>query len=295
MREVDRGGKSESEKRAGKDEAKGSGKLKPKAKKKPKRKRPSGRGAAQEARERAAGLIPSPNVGVIASDPLKAQIVAVAIRRLYSPSEYAREADVPIGIASYAFKVLREKGILELVEAVPIRGSTIKHMYRATEAAFISDADWGELADALQPGMAGTTLQDFNGRVVQAMMTGHFFEREDACLYWAPRDLDEIAWKEQVEIIKWCIEASKQLEVDTVNRRANGKSEGSFHTTFGITSFLSPTDSEFKKYRAKGKPEEKTKAKRKAPKRKAQRKAKGSPVKAKGAAKSKGKGKGGKA
>lgn len=247
----------------------------PKGKGKPERGKASARLTAKEARERAARIIPSENFKVIAEDPLKAQIVAVALQRLYSPSEYSRESGVELNIASYAFKVLWEKGILELVKEEKVRGATIKHMYRATEAAIVSDADWGELAEALRPLFTGTILQDFSARVAQAIETGHLYSLDDFCLYWAPRDLDEIAWREQVEINHWCIEESERLEVDTVNRRANGESKGGIHTTFAIASFPSPTHDEFKKHQAK--------AKRKAPK----AKAKGSPVKAKG------KGKGG--
>lgn len=262
----------------------GTPKAKPKgkAKGKPQQKRRSNRSTTQKARERAAGLIPNPNFKIIASDPLKAQIVAVALQRLYSPSEYAREADVDLRIASYAFKVLREKGVLELVEAVPVRGSTIKHMYRATEAALVSNADWGDLSEALRPVFTGTILQDFSARVTQAIDTGDLFSRDDFCLYWAPRDLDEIAWKEQVEIYNWCIEESERLEEDTVNRRANGEDDGkSFHTTFAIAAFPSPTHEEFKKH------QEKAKGKRKG----SRAKPKG---KTKGTAKPKGKGRRGK-
>ena len=274
--------------------AEGGRKTQPKAKVKPKREYPSYQGTTKEARERAAGLIPSRNFAIIASDPLKAQIVAVALQRPYSPSEYARESGVSLQVASYAFKVLREKGILELVEESKVRG-TIKHMYRATEAAIVSNADWGDLGEALRPVFTGTILQDFSARVTQAIETGHLFSRDDFCLYWAPRDLDEIAWREQVEIYKWCIEESERLEVDTVNRRANGEDEGSFHTTFAIAAFPSPTHSEFKKHKGKGKGKRQGQGKTK-------RNPKGSAAKAKGAGEPIGasrgkwvKGKGGKA
>jgi DNA-binding transcriptional ArsR family regulator len=239
------------------------GKAKPKAKGKPGPKRRSNRDATQKARERAAGLVPNPNFKVIASDPLKAQIVAVALQRPYSPSEYAREAGVDLRIASYAFKVLREKGVLELVKEEKVRGATLKHMYRATEAALVSNTDWGDLSEALRPVFTGTILQDFSARVTHAIETGHLFSRDDFCLYWAPADLDEIAWKEQVEIYNWCIEASKQLVVETTNRRADGESEGSFHATFAIAAFPSPTHDEIKKHAAKGKRKDRGKGKAK--------------------------------
>jgi hypothetical protein len=256
---VTAGGNKGSRERDGQGAAKGSrkakskGKAKPKAKAKgkPKPKRRSNRSTTQKARERAAGLVPNPNFKTIASDPLKAQIVAVALQRLYSPSEYAREANVDLRIASYAFKILREKGVLELVETVPVRGATLKHMYRATEAALVSNTDWGELSEALRPVFTGTILQDFSARVTQAIDTGDLFSRDDFCLYWAPGDYDEIAWKEQVEIYNWCIEEFKRLACDTVSRRANGESEGSFHATFAIAAFPSPTHEEFKKHQAR--------------------------------------------
>jgi DNA-binding transcriptional ArsR family regulator len=276
---------TESGGRKSKRTAKSGGKAKPKEKGKRKREYPSYQGTTEEARKRAASLIPSRNFAIIASDPLKAQIVAVALQRPYSPSEYARESGVSLQVASYAFKVLREKGILELVEEPRVRG-TIKHMYRATEAAIVSNADWGDLGEALRPVFTGTILQDFSARVTQAIETGHLFSRDDFCLYWVPRDLDEIAWREQVEIYSWCIEESERLEADTVNRRANGEGDGgSFHTTFAIAAFPSPTHSEFKKHKTK-----KGRGKRKAPKEKAKAKAK-----TKGTAKAERGGKGGKA
>lgn len=272
-----------------------------KPKGKAKRKRSSSRGTTKEARKRAAGIIPSPNFAVIAGDPLKAQIVAVALQRLYSPSEYAKEAGLDVNVASYAFKVLKDKGIIELVETIKVRGATIKHMYRATQAALVSDADWGELAEALRPLFTGTIIQDFNTRTTQAIETGHLFSRDDFCLYWAPADLDEIAWKEQAELANWFIEASKQLVVETANRRANGEGEGGSHVTVAIAAFPSPTHAEYmefeKKHKAKG-----GKGKRKAPKGKAKAKdagggkAKGTAGKGRGRSKAtKGKGKGGKA
>lgn len=258
--------------------SKGKGKAKRKAKAKPKRKSPSYRGTTRKARDRAKGLI-DPSLHVVVKDELRIQILSIAIQRAISPREFADEANIALNVASYHFRVLREHGFLEIVDEVKVRGA-VRHMHIATKSGFISDADWGEVAQQLRPGVAGAILQDFNNRVSQSIDTGHMFTRDDACLYWAPRDLDEIAYLEQVEIIKWCIEASEQLEVDTVNRRANGEDDGnSFHVTFAVAGFPSPTHSEVKAREREKKKLAKHKRKRKPPKAKAKR-----------AAKSKGKG-----
>lgn len=225
-----------------------------------KAKQPSRRGDTQRARERAEGII-DPGLSVITRDPLRVQIVAIATQRPISPSEFAREAGIALNVASYHFKVLREHEFLEIVELVQVRGAT-KRMHVATKKGFISDSDWGEVKQALRPGVAGAILQDFNGRVSQAMVTGTLYERDDACLYWVPRCLDEIAWAEQVEIIAWCIEESERLEQDTVKRRADGESEGGFPATFAIAGFTSPTPSQIKRAKGKAKATKKPKRKR---------------------------------
>jgi DNA-binding transcriptional ArsR family regulator len=223
-----------------------------------KRKGPSARGETRKARERAEGLI-DPNLSVLARDPLRVQIVAMARQRPISPSEFRREVGIPQNVASYHFKVLREHGFLEIIAEIPVRGAT-KHMHIATKSGFISDQDWGQVEEALRPGVAGAILQDFNGRVSEAMETGTLYERDDACIYWVPRDYDDIAWKEQVEIIAWCIEESKRLEDDTVKRRAAGKSKVSFPATFAIAGFTSPTTSQIKKAKRKADPKRKRKS-----------------------------------
>lgn len=237
------------------------------AARKPKSKRAPKGGGTKEARKRLRGTI-DPKVGIIAKDPLRAEIVAIAIQRLYCPSECARDAGIGLGSASYHFKVLRDHDILELVRVERV-GSALRHMYRANEAAFIDDREWGVLAQVLRPGVIGTTVENFNARIAQAGETGALFSREDACIYWAPRDYDEIAWLEQVEIVKWCIEASEQLEVDTVERRAKGESSGCFKATFAIFSFPSPTHSELKAHEQKTRKQKgvrKSKSKAKKPK-----------------------------
>ena len=223
------------------------GRAKAGQKAKSKRKGPSYKGTTRKARERSPEAI-DPKVAIVAKDPLRAEILAVAIQRLYSPSEFARDAGVSLGVASYAFRVLRENDILEMVKKVRVRGC-LKHMHRANEAAFIGDRDWGALAQVLRPGVIGATIGNFNGRVAQAEATGKLFSREDVCIYWAPRDFDEIAWTEHVKVVKWCIEESERLEAETVERRANGESKGCFKATFGVFAFPSPTYSEVRAHK----------------------------------------------
>jgi hypothetical protein len=201
-------------------------------------------GPLDEARKRASGVI-DPNLAVVVKDPLRVHILAIAIQRPISPSEFSREFDCPRWAAAYNFKVLAKHGFLELVEKIPVRGST-KHMYRATKNGYISTQDWGLVAPALQPGIAGAALQDFNGRVTQALELGTFCARDDSYLLWAPITLDEISWPKFVEMMAWAYHEAKELEVETVERRAKGEADGYVPATFAIAGFESPTTKELK-------------------------------------------------
>ncbi len=214
----------------------------------------SQRGETKKARDRAEGLI-DPNLNVVVKDPLRVQILAIAIQRSISPSEFSRESGCPLNTTSYHFKVLLKHGFIELVDHVQVRGAT-KHMYRATKSGFISDKDWGQVAQAVRPGIAGAILQDFNARVVQSMESGSFYSRDDACMFWMPLALDEHTWPKFVEMLSWAIAEAKEFEVETVKRRADGKEDSCIPVTFAIAGFESPTAAEVK---AKGK----SKAKRK--------------------------------
>lgn len=226
-----------------------------------KRKAPAKKGRpTAEARKRATGLV-DPDITVVAKDPLRVQIVSLATQRPIAPSDFSRDAGIPLNVASYHFRVLRRHGFLEIVEEIKVRGST-KHLHVATKRAFLSDTDWGELEESLRPGVAGQALQDFNVRVAQAMESGTFYDHEDVQLYWIPIDLDEVSWPEFIKLIKWGIAEVGVLNEDTVERRSKGESQHSFPATFAIAGFSSPTTSQLKATeREKRKRERKGKAK----------------------------------
>lgn len=222
-------------------------------------------GVTHKAREEAAGII-DPNLSVVVKDPLRVQILAVAMQRPISPSEFAHESGCSLGAAAYHFRTLVKHGFLELVELIPVRGST-KHMYRATKSGYISDHEWGKVEQALRPGIAGAILQDFNNLVTQAMEAGTFSARDDTCMYWESLVLDEVSWPKFVAMLAWAVSEAKECEVETVQRRASGESHETIPVTFAIAGFESPAESESKakakRKRSPSKAKTKAKSKRK--------------------------------
>lgn len=196
---------------------------------------------AAKARKQAGELI-DPDLAVVVKDPLRVQIVAIALQRPISPSEFAREFDCDVGIVSYHFRILRDKGFLELVEEVGVRGS-VKHLYRATKRAYLSAADWDQLGGRVRGAVSGAVMQDFNARVAQAIEAGTLDSHSDRALYWVALDLDEVSWPKFTKMMMRAIEEAKELEVETVERRAKGKSKQAIPATFGIAGFESPPES----------------------------------------------------
>lgn len=193
--------------------------------------------------QRGSESVIDPDLAVVIKDPLRVQILAVAIKRPVSPSEFAKQVDCRLSVVAYHFRVLVKHGFLELVELIPVRGST-KHMYRATKNGYISDTSWAQIAEVLRPGIAGAALQDFVGQLKRALDTGSFYARDDSYLLWVSLALDEVSWPKFVELMGRAYSEAKELEVETVERRANGEAEGSVPATFAIAGFESPGDSD---------------------------------------------------
>lgn len=199
-----------------------------------------------------------PDVAVVIKDPLRVHIVSQAFQRLISPSEFAKEFDCPLWKAAYNFSELEKHGFLEHVKSVPVRGS-LKHMYRATKRAYISSQDWRLVAPTVQPGIAGAALRDLTNRVKDALELGTFCARADAYLLWTPLTLDEKAWKDFVGMMAWAYDEAKNLEVESIARESDEKSEGSFPATFILAGFESPTTKEVQAHAKKKEKEQQAK------------------------------------
>lgn len=225
----------------------------PKPKKRSEAKRGVRQPATEQARKRAQGLI-QPNIQVVTRDPLRVQILSTAMVRAIGATEFCEEVGIPYSTASYHFRVLREEGFLETVKEISLSGAAKRKLYRATRSGFISDAEWGQVEAVLRPGVAGAILQDFNGRVSESIETEAMFTREDATLYWKPRLLDQQAYEEQMNALRWIIEFGDQLECETVERRANGESTDAdcIVGTFAIAAFPSPTPDQVSSAARKG-------------------------------------------
>jgi hypothetical protein len=187
-----------------------------------------------------------PDLWVVIRRPIRVQIVALGHQRLISPIEVAEAYGFEVKRIAEQFRTLVKAGFLELVEEVKVRG-TVKHMYRSTQRAFVSDVDWSLLAKPIQDEWNGAFIHDLNARLADADEAGTLNSRNDRYLFWIALMLDELSWPEFVKMMAWATNEGKEIGAETVERHARDEGNGGmFPVTFAVMGFESPKESERK-------------------------------------------------
>jgi DNA-binding transcriptional ArsR family regulator len=132
--------------------------------------------------------------------PLRWRIVEVLVERGEgSPIELARSLDVALATISHHVRVLRDRGLLELVRTEPRRGA-VEHYYRALMPAFFDADQWKQVPLVLRRGVIGQVIQRIVSEAAAAGAAGAF--DEPAC--HADRmivELDDEGWNELSELV----------------------------------------------------------------------------------------------
>jgi DNA-binding transcriptional ArsR family regulator len=168
--------------------------------------------------------ITDPRVVKAYSHPLRIQIHALMDDRVASPSEIARELDIPLATASYHVRRLLELGLIELVERVPRRGS-IEHRYTARHHLITSDEEWGALPSVVKRSYISSSLEFGWAHVAAAAVEGGF-DRHDIHYSRSHGSVDEKGWNELVAVMRQALTDVDRIIDDSERRaRADGASE----------------------------------------------------------------------
>lgn len=65
---------------------------------------------------------------------IRVDVLEALVRGKRSPTQVVNETGEPLGNVSYHMRVLREKGLIEIVETVPHRGA-VEHIHALTAKA----------------------------------------------------------------------------------------------------------------------------------------------------------------
>ncbi len=156
---------------------------------------------------------------------LRVEILGILNERIASPNELAKELGEGLSQVSYHVKVLRDFECIKLVKTTPRRGA-VEHYYRATSRAFLADRDWNRLPDSIRPGLSADLLELIVGDGVAALEEGTFDARKDRHLSRTLLIVDELGWRDLIDVLKSTREEVEEIQAKSSGRLAkSGESE----------------------------------------------------------------------
>lgn len=133
------------------------------------------------------------------SHPVRHKALVILHGREASPKEIADLLGEPTPNVSHHVKRLVELDCAELVRNEPVRGSTIRHVYKATERVLIDDDDWNRLVEDNPPfarhylcSCINEQIDDFR----RAVAAGTLGSDDQWCVSRTPVVLDEEGLRE---------------------------------------------------------------------------------------------------
>jgi DNA-binding transcriptional ArsR family regulator len=154
------------------------------------------------------------------SDPMRLDALRVFnSRATASPNEVANAMNVPVNRLAYHVKVLREAGLIELVDTAQRRGAT-EHYYRATELALVSRELSTLLPQSVRKGMTGEAIGAIFERITESIEAGVFDARDERHVAWMPLTLDEKGWQDYVDLKARHLEEELEIKAQSQERLA---------------------------------------------------------------------------
>ena len=138
------------------------------------------------------------------SHPIRAHILNILSEGPSSPARMQRRIGehVTLSRVCHHIKVLREIGLIELVEVKGEGGFKKEHIYRATKRQFFSLEEWLAMDSEVRDPIVTTILQQISEDTGRAAAEGRMNQLLDRHISRAPVELDAEGWKEVVEGLK---------------------------------------------------------------------------------------------
>lgn len=139
---------------------------------------------------------------------------------------------------AYHFRVLRNAGVLEVVEQHPRRGST-ELVCRASARVLITDEQWGTLQPEERERLTEFVLHELIARAESAVQHDTFDSRPDRHLSWVAMEVDEQGWSEVAAVLNGALTAVMEINREA-KQRLEASGERPIRSTWGQLHFESP-------------------------------------------------------
>lgn len=174
----------------------------------------------------------------VVSHHVRVQALTILAERIASPKEIAATLGENLNTVSHHVKVLREMGLVEIVDEQPRRGAT-EHFYRAITRPLLSSEEWDKLTVAERQRFSVWIVQLVLGDAAQSFNARLFDARSDRHLSRVPLVLDREGWDEVTEIQNKALKAILEAQAESAERLAKRGAQG-FNATAAMMCFEVP-------------------------------------------------------
>jgi DNA-binding transcriptional ArsR family regulator len=170
------------------------------------------------------------------SHPVRIRALEILNERVASPSDIAKELDIPVANVSYHVNTLLRLRCIEEVELRHVRGA-IEHRYRATTRVFAQLDDWrGMPANArhvLASKIGAAAFGDFR----DALQSDAFASCGDPLITWTRVVLDDEGWAKVYGVLSDALDAVLVEQTAAMERLERSGEDG---TPAAVTIFQHP-------------------------------------------------------
>lgn len=151
------------------------------------------------------------------ANSMRVQILTIFNERANSTTGIARELGVEPGEIAYDVEVLRDMGLIKVVDEKKRRGA-VEVFYKATSRAHLDQFEWPTVPDPVKGGLRASLLQTLLNDAMAAIDEETYDSLEGAHMSWTPLIVDEEGWEELVEILRVALEGVLRVSEDSAER-----------------------------------------------------------------------------
>jgi DNA-binding transcriptional ArsR family regulator len=167
----------------------------------------------------------------IVSHPVRCRALTILADREASPVEIGRELGMDPSHVAYHVKVLLEKGLIELTEEVPRRGS-IEHRFRASFPPELSDEEYAGMSSEKRNRYSRDIFCFAAADASCAFSTGSFGDRSDHHISRMPLQVDEEGWSQLRDLYESTLRQIYEIKREAGDRLVADGVKGTAVMTF---------------------------------------------------------------
>ncbi|HEU4657839.1 MAG TPA: winged helix-turn-helix domain-containing protein [Capillimicrobium sp.] len=174
------------------------------------------------------------------SHPIRVRALEILNQRVASPSDIAKQLDLPVANVSYHVNTLLRLKCIEEVETRHVRGA-IEHLYRATRRPTALLEDWKEMPVNAKNAMASEIGRVAFDDLRRALARESFGERSNEHFTFTRLVLDEEGWQEVYDILVETLDRVMAVHAQSAARLAeDGGERAALRSVLSMFHYESP-------------------------------------------------------